>query len=130
MSITCTQRLADLEMSDVVQYANTTGLAIVYNQLVFLPGDTGFGMVGIANTAIGVGETGPVTIRGVVQLKAAAVAMTAGQTVQAATGGTACTVAGTTAGLYALGVVRDTIGTGAGYVNVGLNFGPQAFKVW
>jgi hypothetical protein len=130
MSITCTQRIADREMSDVIQWANNTGLAVVYNQLVFIPGDTGFGMVGIANTAIAIGATGPVTIRGLVQLPAAAVAMTSGQTVQAASGGTACTVGGTTAGLYALGFCRDTIGTGAGFVKVDLNAGPQACKVW
>jgi predicted RecA/RadA family phage recombinase len=130
MSITCTQRIADIEMKDVIQWANNTGLGVVYNQLVFIPGDTGFGMVGIANTAIAIGATGPVTIEGVVQLPAAAVAINAGQTVQAASGGTACTAAGTTSGLYALGVCKDTIATSAGFVNVNLNFGPQAFKVW
>jgi hypothetical protein len=126
----CSQRLGDLEMTDVILYYNNTGSAIVTNQLVFIPGDTGFGMVGIANMAIASGSYGSVTIRGAMKLPAAAVAMTVGQTVQAATGGTSCTVAGTTAGLYALGTVRDTIGTAAGYVNVQLNFGPQAFKVW
>jgi hypothetical protein len=40
------------------------------------------------------------------------------------------TTAGTAVGLFAVGMVRDTVASSVGYVKVDLNYGPDAFYAW
>ena len=137
------RRLADVEMNDTIRWFNDTGDDVVNNQLVFIDGNTGFGLVGVAvgqqpiapgelPNVIPDGEWGHVIIKMRVQLPASACAITQGQTVQAFATSGAVTVGGTSAGLYAVGMAAapNTSTASAGWVDVDLNFGPQAFKVW
>lgn len=124
------RRLAELEATDSILYTNASGSDIANNQLVLVSGDSGFGFVGVALGAIANGSSGALMIKGKVKLPADAVAMTQGKTAQYVPAAANITIGGTASGTYAVGLITDTIASTAGYVNVDLNFGPQAFKVW
>ena len=130
MTITADRRLQDFANADTLQWTNDTGAATVNNQLVFIAAGTNKGLVGLSVGAIANGAVGTIIIKGRVKLPAAAVVMLQGYPAQAATSSASCTVSGTASGLYAVGMVCDTIATSAGYVNVDLNSGPSAFYVW
>lgn len=129
MSMNVSQRLFDVEASDTLEWANATGSDTANNQLVFIAGDSGYGIVGISVGIIKNGATGTIITKMKVQLPAASVAMTQGEQVYAATAGTSVSLT-TATGSYSVGMVTDTIASTAGYVNVDLNYGPTAFKVW
>ena len=133
MGITASRRDRELEGTDVIQYVNNSGSAIVNNQLVFIPSDTGYGLVGVSLGAIAstAGSVGAIMIKGFVEFPAAQVAFTQGCMAQAATSASSIsTFGGTTSGLWNIGMVKDTTLSTAGYVILDLNAGPNAFKVW
>ncbi len=138
------RKVQELEATDVIPWYNDTGVDAVYNQLVFIPGGTNKGKVGVVlgpetpSTTAGTAATtipsaawGRIMVKGFVELPKAAVAMSQGYAAQASTSNTSLTVAGTASGLYAVGGVVKTAVSGDSYVIVDLNAGCRdAFYVW
>jgi hypothetical protein len=130
MTMNASQRLADIEASDTINWYNGTGSDTANNQLVFIAGQNATeGMVGISVGIIKSTYYGPVITKMKVQLPQQAVAITQGYMVYAATAGTGVSIT-TASGSYSVGVCTDTTASTAGYVNVDLNVGPTCFKIW
>jgi predicted RecA/RadA family phage recombinase len=138
MTISITRRVRELEGTDVIQYINGTGSAIVNNQLIFMGGDTGYGRIGVAlePIAAAAGSIGAVAVKGVFELPAAAAGFTQGLMAMASTGGSSVTAGGlayTTSGYWGIGMITklSAVGTDttASQVEVDLNVGPKAFIV-
>lgn len=130
MSMNAVRRVAANDMTDTIDWTNDTGSATVNNQMVFISGATNRGLVGICQGPIANGAVGVVLIKGEVELPLANVAMVQGRCAQASTSATSMTTAGTASGLFAVGMVRDTVASSVGYVKVDLNYGPDAFYTW
>ena len=130
MSIIASRRVADSHEQDTIEWTNDTGSATVNNQLVFVAAGTNKGIVGLSSGAIANGAAGTLIIKQIVELPKAACAMSLGGVAQAATDSTSLTMGGTASGLYAVGQIREPLGTAASYVKVDLNYGPSAFYVW
>jgi hypothetical protein len=145
MSITIEKRLMDVESYDTLRWYNNTGSDVANNQLVFVPGDTGYGFVGVAvgqmpqaageaANVIPNGEWGILIIRGRFSLPAAAAGFTQGQMAYAATGGSSITAGGTLAtasGYWGIGLITKLSAVGnpttAAFADVDINVGPKAF---
>jgi hypothetical protein len=146
MAITVQGLVQDVESYDTIEWLNNTGSDVVNGQLVFIAGDTGYGMVGVAkgqkalaggeaNDVIQNGEYGVLVIRGRYKMPAAAAGYTIGETAWAATGSSSVTAAAavTTGGYAAVGLITKLSAVGnpttASFVEVDLNYGPKAFVV-
>ena len=147
MAITVEKMIFDVESYDTMKWLNNTGSDVVNGQLVYVPGDTGYGIVGVAKgqqplasgeaaNVIQNGEYGVLVIRGRFLLPAAAAGFTVGSMAMAATSASAITAGGlanTTSGNWGIGLITKLSAVGnpttASFVEVDLNFGPKAFVV-
>ena len=145
MSITISKRIRDVEMNDIVLWYNNTGFDVANNQLVFVPGDTGYGFVGVAvgQQPLAAGEAanviqstewGTLIVKGRFEMPAAAAGFTQGQMAMALTSGSSVTAGGlslTASGYWGVGQVMKLSAVGnpttASFVEVDLNVGPRAF---
>lgn len=145
MSITVSKRIRDVEANDTVNWYNNTGSDVANNQLVFVPGDTGYGFVGVAvgqqplasgeaANVIQAAEWGTLIVKGRFEFPAAAAGYTQGQMATALTSGSSLTAGGlslTASGYYGIGLVAKLSAVGnpttASQVEVDLNVGPRAF---
>ncbi len=145
MTITIEKMAADIEANDTVLWYNNTGSDVANNQLVFVPGDTGYGFVGVAvgqqplaageaANVIQSAEWGVLKVKGRYKVPAAAAGYTQGQMAMALTSGSSVTAGGTSltaSGYWGIGLVVKLSAVGnpttASFVDVDLNVGPKAF---
>jgi hypothetical protein len=131
MALTVSRRVRELEATDVIQYVNNSGSAIANNQVIFIAGDSGYGIVAVSQEVVAAtaGTIGSAIVKGIVELPTTAIAITQGEMVYAATAGTSVSLT-TASGSYSIGMAVETVASTVAYVKVDLNYGPTAFKVW